>query len=577
MQAMFRVAALLVSLALLAQARQPVRARNGMVVAQEPHAADVGRKILAAGGNAADAAIATALALAVTLPAAGNLGGGGFLLLRKASGETLFLDFRERAPLAAKRNMYVGKDGKITRDNLVGWRAAGVPGTVRGMELLHKKFATKPWADLVAPAIALAAQGFPVSWEFADSLRAAGRPARNDQGLSTLTAGGVLAQFQESKRIFLRDGKFYEPGETFAQPDLARTLGRVQKNPADFYEGESAKRLAAEMAKHGGLISLEDLRSYKAVERAPLTGKYKGYDLLGAAPPASGGAGLLHILGILEGSGYEKDGTGSAKALHWQAEAMRRFYADRGQYFGDPDFVKVPLRGLLSPAYIAQRRASIDPRRATPSSQLGHGDPAPYESGDTTHFSVVDKDGNAIALTYTLNGGYGSGVTIPGLGVLMNNNMDNFAAQPGLANNYGLIQGDANAIAGGKRPVSSMTPTIVSRDGKLVLVIGAPGGTRITTGVTQAVLNVLDFGMNLQDAIDAPRIHHQWMPDQIFAERGHSPDTLALLEKMGHKIERNSGAVSLVVGIHVEMDREGRRWLAGAYDGRRGEGKASGW
>jgi gamma-glutamyltranspeptidase/glutathione hydrolase len=577
MLAMFRLAALLVSLTSIVGARQPVRARNGMVVAQEPHAADAGRRILAAGGNAADAAIATALALAVTLPSAGNLGGGGFLLLRKASGEALFLDFRERAPLAATRDMYVGPGGRITRDNLIGWRASGVPGTVRGLELLHKKFGTRPWAELAAPAVELAAKGFPVSWELADSLRAAGRPARNDQGLSTLTEGGVLAQFPESKRIFLRDGKFFAPGEIFTQPDLARTLARIQKNAADFYEGESAKRLAAEMAKHGGLITLEDLRAYKAVERAPLRGAYKGYDILGAAPPASGGAGLLHILGILEGSGYERDGPNSAYALHWLAEAMRRFYADRGHYFGDPDFVKVPLRGLLSPEYIARRRASIDPRRATPSAQLGPGDPAPYESGETTHLSVVDKDGNAIALTYTLNGGYGSGVTIPGLGVLMNNNMDNFAAQPGLANNYGLIQGDANAIAAGKRPVSSMTPAIISRDGRLVLVIGAPGGTRITTGVAQAALNVLDFGMNLQDAIDAPRIHHQWMPDRIFAERGHSPDTLALLEKMGHQIERNSGAVSLVVGIHVETDREGRRWLAGAYDGRRGEGKASGW
>ncbi len=572
-----RFAALLLVFTLGAQARQPVRAKQGMVVAQEPNAADAGLKILQSGGNAVDAAIAVAMALAVTLPSAGNIGGGGFLVLRKADGTTAFVDFRERAPMKANRDMYVGKDGKLTRDNLVGWRAPGVPGTVRGMELLHQKFATKPWNELLAPAVSLARNGFPVTYEFANSLRSAGRTAAESQGTSALTAPGVLSQFAESKRIFLRDGRFYEMGETFQQPELARTLERIQKLGAkDFYEGETAKRLAAEMAKHGGLISEEDLRNYKAVERAPLQGRYKGLDIVTAAPPSSGGIGLLHMLAILENSGYDKGGHNSTSELHYLAETMRRFYADRGQFLGDPDFVKMPMRGLLNSKYIAKRRASIDISRATPSSQIAFGDPALYESSETTHFSIVDAAGNAVAVTYTLNGGYGSGVTVPGLGMLLNNNMDNFAGQPGAANAYGLIQGEANAIQPGKRPVSSMTPFIVSKDGKLLLVMGAPGGTRITTAVLQAFLNVVDFGMNIQDAIDAPRIHHQWMPDQIFAERGISPDTAVNLRKTGHKVEYSTVG-ALVVGIHVETDAQGRKWLAGGWDARNGQGKAAGW
>lgn len=409
-------------------------------------------------------------------------------------------------------------------------------------------------------------------------LKSAGREAANAQGASELTEGGILARFAESKRIFLRGGKYYEPGEVFAQPDLAATLQRIQKNGAsDFYEGETARRLVAEMAKNGGLITAADLKAYTAVERAPFTGRYKGLDIVTAAPPSSGGIGILHMLGILEGSGYEKGGADSASTFHWLAETMRRFYADRGQYLGDPDFVKMPLRGLLSKDYITSRRQSIDPGKASHSADLAHGNPNLYESGETTHFSIVDAQGNAIAVTYTLNGGFGSGVTVPGLGMLVNNNMDNFASEPGGANSFGLIQGEANAIQPGKRPVSSMTPSIVSKDGKLLLVIGARGGTRITTAVLQALLNVVDFGMNIQDAIDAPRIHHQWMPDQIFAERGISPDTLAILRNLGHKVEANSTVGARVVGIHVETDRQGNRRLAGGWDARAGEGKAAGW
>ncbi len=572
-----RFVALLLVVTSAADARQPVRAQKGMVVAQEPNAADAGLKVLQSGGNAVDAAIATAMALAVTLPAAGNIGGGGFLVLRKADGRTAFVDFRERAPMAANRDMYLAKNGTLTRDNLVGWRAPGVPGTVRGMELVHKKFATKPWAELLRPAVELAERGFPVTYELANSLRRAGLGAMAPQGTSALTEPGLLAQFEESRRIFLRDSKYYEAGETFKQPDLALTLARIQRLGAkDFYEGATAKRFAAEMAKHGGLITEEDLKTYRAVERAPLTGRYKGTDIVTAAPPSSGGIGLLHMLGILEGSGYERGGQNSSAELHWLAETMRRFYSDRGQYLGDSDFVKMPMRGLLSKEYIAKRRAAIDPNRATPSTSIGFGDPNSYESGETTHFSIVDAEGNAVAVTYTLNGGYGSGVTVPGLGMLLNNNMDNFAGQPGAANAYGLIQGEANAIQPGKRPVSSMTPSIVSKDGKLLLVIGAPGGTRITSAVLQAFLNVVDFGMNIQDAIDAPRIHHQWMPDQIFAERTISPDTAANLRKLGHKVEYSSVG-ALIVGIHAETDPQGRKWLAGGWDARNGQGKAAGW
>lgn len=572
-----RPLALLLILALSADARQPVRARQAMVVAQEPYAAAVGLRVLKNGGNAVDAAIAVAFALAVTLPSAGNIGGGGFMVIRKADGSAAFIDFRERAPLKASRDMYL-KDGKLTIENLVGWRAAGVPGTVRGMELAGSKFGSKSWTELIQPAVELAAKGFPVSFAMSESLKSAGRMAPNTEGTSALTRSGVLAQFPDSRRIFLRDGKHFEPGEVLVQAELAATLKRIQKSGAnEFYQGETARRMAAAMAKNGGLISLEDLKSYRAVEREPVKGTYKGYEIVTAPPPSSGGVGLLHMLGILEQTGYEKHGAGSAAALHYLAEAMRRFYADRGQYLGDPDFVKVPLRGLLNSDYIARRRASIQPDRATPSSELGHGDLSGYESLETTHYSVVDAAGNAVAVTYTLNGGFGSGVTVPGTGILLNNNMDNFASQVGGANAYGLIQGEANAIQPGKRPVSSMTPSIVSRDGKLVLVIGAPGGTRITTAVMQALLNVVDHKMNIQAAIDAPRIHHQWMPDQIFAERGLSPDTLDRLERMGHKVERASPVGALVVGIHVETDRLGRKWLAGGWDGRRGDGLAAGW
>ncbi len=551
-----RVLALILLIAVPLVASHPVRARKAMVVAQEPLATGIGVEVLKSGGNAVDAAVAVAFALAVTHPTAGNLGGGGFLLLRLADGSSTFIDFRERAPEKATRNMYLDAEGKLTRDSIVGWRAAGVPGTTRGLEYAHRKFGRKPWPELVRPAMKLAAGGFVVSYELSQSLRGSTK---------------LLSQFPESKRIFLKDGAYYEAGETLRQPELAATLDRIARGgSAGFYEGETARKLAQAMAAHGGLITLTDLKSYAVVERKPLLGRYKGYDLITAPPPSSGGIGLLQMLGVLEGSGYEKSGAGSAASIHFVAEAMRRYYADRSEHLGDPDFFRVPLSGLISKQYIERLRASIDRGRATPSAQVRPGNMADYESSETTHLSIVDADGNAAALTYTINGGYGSGVTAPGLGFLLNNEMDDFTAKPGEPNMFALVQGEGNIIQPRKRPLSSMTPTIVLRDGKLHLVLGAPGGGRIITGVTQVLLNVLDFGMGIQKAVDAPRFHHQWQPDTLRVESDVSPDTIELLRARGHAVEPISN-VALVEAIRVNGG-----WLEGATD-RRAHGKAAGY
>jgi gamma-glutamyltranspeptidase/glutathione hydrolase len=537
-------------------AREPVRARKAMVVAQEPLAVEVGVEVLKRGGNAVDAAIAVAFALAVTHPSAGNLGGGGFLLVRFADGRSTFLDFRERAPTAASRNMYLDDGGKLTDRSRIGWQAAGVPGTVAGLEYAHQKYGRRPWADLVAPAARLAREGVVLSYA---------------EATSTCRAQNLLGRFEESRRIFLKGGPCFEPGETLVQPELAETLERIRSEGAkDFYHGATARILAEESARGGGLITLEDLAGYQVVERAPLQGRYRGYEILTAPPPSSGGIGMLQMMGMLEGTGYEKAGAGSAAAIHFVAEVMRRAYADRAQYLGDPDFVRIPLKGLLDPAYLASRRATIDPRKVTPSDAVGHGMPPGEESAETTHLSVIDEEGNAAALTYTINGSYGNGVTVPRLGFLLNNEMDDFAAKPGEPNMFGLVQGEANAIQPGKRPLSSMTPTIVLRGGKLYLVAGAPGGSRIITGVTQVVLHVLDFGMTVQEAVDQPRFHHQWKPDKLFLEKGFSPDTKRLLEQQGHVLEETYG-VGSVEAILVDGG-----WLQGAQNGR-SAGKAAGY
>jgi len=546
--------ALLLPVSLLAH--QPEHSRHAMVVTQEPLAADVGVRVLRAGGNAIDAAVAIGFALAVTYPYAGNLGGGGFMLARFADGRTTFIDFREKAPLKATRDMYLDSKGNVTEDSLVGWRAAGVPGTVRGLELAHKKYGRKPWAELLNPAIELATEGYSVSYSMDSSLG---------------SHASLLARFPDSKRIFL-NAHF---GDKLVQPELAATLKRIRdRGASDFYGGETAQKLAAAMAAHGGLITLADLEKYQAEESRPLHGNYHGYEIVSAPPPSAGGVGLLQMLGMLEGSGYEKTGAGSAASIHYVAEVMRRFYADRSEYFGDPDFYKVPISKLLDPKYIASRRASIDPLHATPSSQIRPGNLGIREGAETTHFNVVDGEGNAVAVTYTLNDGYGNGVTVPGLGFLLNDEMDDFAAKPGTENLFHLIQGEANAIQPGRRPVSSMTPTIVLRDNKLFLMLGAPGGSRITNGVLQVLLNVVDFHMNVQDAVDWPRFHHQWMPDVLYVEKGISPDTVNILRGMGHKVSPLEASSPVVARVEAILSEGG--WLEGAADSR-GNAKAEGY
>ena len=518
-------------LTLVCAARQPVEASHGMVVAQEPIAADVGLEVLRKGGNAVDAAVAVGFALAVTHPSAGNIGGGGFLLARFDDGHTDFFDFREMAPAGASRNMYLDRNGNPTEDSIFGWRSAGVPGTVAGLADAHKKFGTLPWKDLLDPAIKLAADGFTLTEPVAASLR-------NEKN--------SLHRDAESRRIFLRDGNPYKAGETLKQPDLAKTLRRIaDKGTAGFYEGPTAKHIAAAFAAHGGLITEEDLRRYQAKERKPVAGTYHGFDVISAPPPSAGGVGLLQMLGMLDGTGYDKDGPDSARAVHFGAEVMRRFYADRSEYLGDSDFYNVPVKQLLAPSYVAWRRSTISPDRATPSDRVEPGlDQRAvarvrygHESDQTTHFNVVDAQGDAVAVTYTLNNTYGNGITVPGLGFLLNDEMDDFSAKPGTPNMYGLLGSDANAVEARKRPLSAMTPTIVTHNGKLKMVVGAPGGSRITTGVFQVVLDVLDFHMNAQEAVDLPRYHEQWKPDILYLEPDFPTAVEGQLKQMGYRTE----------------------------------------
>jgi gamma-glutamyltranspeptidase / glutathione hydrolase len=534
-----------------------------MVVAQEHLAADVGLAVLKQGGNAVDAAVAVGFALAVTHPQAGNLGGGGFALIRMADGASTFLDFREEAPLKAAHDMYIGPDGNPTKESLVGWRAAGVPGSVMGLADAYKRFGTTKWADLLEPAVKLARDGFVVGEGLAVAIHDAEK---------------LLGSDPESTRIFLRGGYSYKAGETLKQPELAATLERIAAGGAmGFYEGDTARKIAQQMAVHGGLISLEDLKSYKAVERKPLEGDYHGYHLILPPPPSAGGVGLLQMLGMLNGTRYGAGGPDAASTVHYMAEVMRRFYADRSEYLGDPDFYNVPVKALLDPAYVTKRRETIDPEHATPSGLVEPGLPSSvaahssqYESGETTHFNVVDEKGNAVALTYTLNGYFGNGVTVPGTGVLLNNEMDDFSAKPGVANMFGVVGGEANSIQPGKRPLSSMTPAILTKDGKLFMVVGAPGGSRITTGVLQVILDVVDFKMNAQDAVDLPRFHHQWKPDILYLQNGFNPEAETVLTQMGYVV-KPTGGVARVEAIVV------RNGLLEGGTESRSHGKVSGY
>ena len=509
-----------------------VVARQGMVVAQETRAARVGVEILQQGGNAVDAAVATGFALAATYPRAGNIGGGGYMVIHLASqsgsggsvyGATRAIDYRETAPAAVTRDVFLDANGEAdpekSRNSAL---AIGVPGTVAGLALAHARYGSGRFTlgELIAPAIRLARDGIPIEDDVADSLPRA-RPR--------------LARWPASAKVFLKaDGSVLSPGDPLVQSDLAETLAAIARDgPRAFYEGTIADKLVAAVRAAGGVMTREDLARYAPIERAPLRGSYRGYDIVAMPPSSSGGVVLIEMLNILEG--YQDLAGDHVRHLHLMIEAMKLAYADRALFLGDPATVTVPVAGLTSKAYAARLRERIDAERAQPPADIQPGSTL-REGDNTTHYSVVDRDGNAVANTYTLNFSYGLGLVADGTGILLNNELDDFAAKPGAPNAYGLIGGDANAPGGGKRPLSSMAPTIVLRDGRVVLVTGTPGGSRIITMVLQVILNVVDHRMNIAEAVAAPRIHHQWLPDQVNAERGFSPDTLRLLEQKGHRI-----------------------------------------
>jgi gamma-glutamyltranspeptidase/glutathione hydrolase len=549
-----------------AAAREPVRAEHGMVASTNEVASGVGVDIMKRGGNAVDAAIAVAFALAVTHPAAGNLGGGGFMMIRLKDGRTTAIDYREMAPAAAHRDIYLDKNGNLIEGeggSLIGYRAAGVPGTVRGMELALKKYGSGKltWAQLVEPARRLAANGFTVTYSLARSLH---------------SSREYLSKYAETSHIYLRSNNFYKEGEIFRQPELAATFARLQRSgPNEFYDGETARLIVADMKRNNGLMTMEDLRGYIAKERTPVRGSYRGHEIISMPPPSSGGAVLIQMLNILEGFDFQKLEANSSDRYHLMAESMRRAFADRAEYMGDSDFVKVPVAGLIDKSYAATLRATINTDRASTSDEVRAGRPAGYESDDTTHFTVVDADGNAVSNTYTLNNSYGSAAVVRGTGILLNDEMDDFAAKPGTPNLYGLIQGERNAVAPRKRPLSAMTPTIVLRkDGSLWFTVGSPGGPTIINTVLCIITNVIDYEMNIQQAIDFPRIHHQWLPDELVGEPfSLSGDTQRALTSRGHKLAKLR-YLGDAEGIMIE-EKTGMR--LGATDPRRSDGQAVGY
>jgi gamma-glutamyltranspeptidase/glutathione hydrolase len=529
--------AVLVALVVPATAStHPAHAAHAIVVSVHELASHVGVDVMKAGGNAVDAAVATGFALAVVHPAAGNIGGGGFMLIRMADGKAHFLDYREKAPGAATRDMYLDPQGNvITGASEIGYKAIGVPGSVAGMVYAEQKYGKLTLKQVMAPAIQLAREGYALNWEEAADLH-----------------DPHLAEFPESRRVFQHNGDYYKPGDIFRQPDLARTLERIAEKPDDFYRGSLARELAAAMQKGGGLITADDLAHYGVKEREPVRGTYRGYEVISAPPPSSGGTVLIESLNILEAYDLGKMGNRSAQSMHYTIEAFRRAFFDRAEFMGDPDFAKIPVAQLIDKRYAAAWLETIDPAHATPSKDLkrptvfseleqyaaGH-PPAmsPHESNHTTHYSVMDADGNAVAVTTTINDWFGSRVTAEGLGFLLNDEMDDFSSKPGVPNGDGLIQSSVNAIGPGKRPLSSMTPTIVVRDGKTVMVLGSPGSSKIITTVANVLMGVVDYGMNIQEAVNAPRFHNQWMPDVVNVEQWSSPDTINLLQHMGYNVE----------------------------------------
>jgi gamma-glutamyltranspeptidase/glutathione hydrolase len=565
------VALLIGGVPLSAAPLRPAHGAHAMVATVHELASRSGVEMMRSGGNAIDAAVAVAFALAVVHPQAGNLGGGGFMLVRTADGAAHFIDYREKAPAAATAKMYLDAQGNVIENaSLVGYKAIGVPGSVAGMVYAEKKYGKLSLREVMAPAIKLARDGYPLTWE----------DARDFQDKD-------LARFPESRRIFQRGGNYYKQGDVLRQPDLARTLERIAKNPADFYHGALARELAASIQKGEGLVTADDLAKYEVKEREPVRGSYRGYEIISAPPPSSGGIALLEILNILEGYDLAKFGNRSAESMHLTLEAFRRAFFDRAEFLGDPDFSKIPVAQLIDKKYGVAWRQSMDPLHATSSKDLQrpaifseleqyaalHPQPlAVQEPAHTTHYSVVDPDGNAVAVTTTLNDSFGSKVTAEGLGFLLNDEMDDFSSKPGVPNLFGLIQGPANAIGPGKRPLSSMVPTIVLKDGKLFLVLGSPGGARIISTVANILMGVVDYGLNIQEAVNAPRFHNQWLPDTNYVEKGISPDTLHLLQKMGQPIEQqNYWSDGECIAIDLNT---GER--LGASDGRN-NGKAVGF
>ncbi|MBE9095722.1 gamma-glutamyltransferase [Tychonema sp. LEGE 07203] len=540
------------------------RSKQGMVVSAHPLASAAGLRVLQEGGNAVDAAAATALAISVVEPFSAGIGGGGFLLLRRAeTGTVQALDFRERAPKRAARDMYLDKQGKVRpRASLDGHLAAGIPGTVAGLYTVHREYGRLPWARVVAPAIALAENGFPVSSRFTKAV--GGRV-------------GAIEKNRAARDIFTRGGILYQPGELLVQQDLARTLRQISQNPQSFYRGDIARAIAADMAKNGGIMTLEDLKNYTPIWRNPVCGNFRAYQICAMSPPSSGGVHLLQILNILGDTDIKKWGRKSPDTLHLLAESMRIAYADRAEYLGDPDFVSVPVTALTSRNYGKFRRSQIDMTTAKPSTEVKAVDAKTlsrfvYESPETTHLTVVDSDRNVVSLTFTVNGGFGAAVVAAGTGILLNNEMDDFAAAPGVPNLFGLVGGEANSIAPGKTPLSSMTPMIVTENGKFRLAAGAPGGSTIITTVLQIVLNVLLYEMNVSEAVSAPRIHHQWLPDRLMVEKGgFDAATLSELRRRGHQIVERDGWGNANA---IVLTPDG--WLEGAADPR-GEGEAKGF
>ena len=544
--------------------RIPVAAEHGMVVSSHHLASEAGMHVLAQGGNAVDAAVATAFVLAVTLPSAGNIGGGGFLVYHGADGHTTTFNFREKAPLAATPTMFLGEDGEIQdNSNHEGMLSVGVPGTVAGLVLAHARLGSLPWADLVAPAVVLAEEGFPST--------------RAMQGFLQMLTRADDPLYHATREAFLKDGAtVYAPGELWKQPDLAASLKRIQREGHDgFYYGETARLLADFSAEHGGLITLDDLAAYQAEEQAPVHGTYRGYDIYSMGPPSSGGVALIEMLNILEDYDLEAMGHNSAQYLHVLTESMRRAFADRAEHLGDPRFnPDMPVARLLSKSYAERLRTSIDPGRASESdsSRFAALYAAQEESEETTHLSVMDRMGNAVSLTYTLEHSYGSRIVAKGTGFLLNNEMGDFNPVPGRTTSRGLIGTPPNRVAPEKRMLSSMTPTIVAKDGKPVLIVGTPGGRTIINTVLQVILNVIDHGMNIGEAVEAPRIHHQWLPNVTSFERlGISPDTRHLYEALGHTVQfRGTQGRAHCIAAQGDL-------LYGAADSRSYDGRAIGF